>query len=176
MTRSRALDDVGRAFKGALAARRRLRARENHRPGELTDAGYSLLFGLRDCSELSTGELALAADLSPATATEMLEALVAAGLVERRRSERDRRVVLVSLTDRGQGLVEERRALFEPRWREAMSQFSEAELRSASAVLNRIRDLFDQLGPEQAGSAEADPAVEVGRPLARASHIEADSR
>ena len=174
MSRSSALDDLARAFKGALAARRRLRAREPHAPGELTDAQYGLLFGLREVAALSTGELAFTADLSPAAATEMLEGLATAGLVDRRRSERDRRVVLVSLTDRGRDLIEQRRAEFEPRWRAAFSGFSADELGSAAAVLERVRDLFDELARER--SAEADEPVEVGRPLARASHAEADSR
>ena len=52
--------------------------------------------------------------------------------------------------------------------------FSADELGSAAAVLERVRDLFDELARER--SAEADEPVEVGRPLARASHAEADSR
>jgi DNA-binding MarR family transcriptional regulator len=166
------LDQLARAFKGALAARRRLRAREIHQPGELTDAQYSLLFGLRARPELSTGELALTADLSAAAATEMLEGLAAAGLVERRRSERDRRVVLTSLSPRGQALVEDRRAQFEPRWRAAFSDVSEAQLRSAIVVLDRIHSFFDELSQQR--SVEADDPVEVGRPLAGAAHTEPD--
>ena len=70
-----AAEQLGRSFKGAMAAVRRLRGRETRHPGELSDAQYGLLFGLREHSELSSSELALAADLSPATATEMLDAL-----------------------------------------------------------------------------------------------------
>ena len=55
-------------------------------------------------------ELALTADLAPATVTQMLDSLEAAGLVERGRSQSDRRVVLISLTERGAGLVAARRA------------------------------------------------------------------
>ncbi len=168
MSRAEALAQLGGAFKAALAAMRRLHARESS--GELTNAQYGLLFGLQECSELSTGELAFSANLSPAAATEMLEGLAAAGLVERRRSERDRRVVLVSLTEHGRTLVEERRAMFEPLWRAAFSDFSEDELQTAIAVLDRVRAFFDER------SAEADSPVEVRRPLARAAHAEADSR
>lgn len=170
--RGDALDELAHAFKGALAARRRLRARETQFPGELTDAQYSLMFGLRARPELSTGELALTADLSPAAATEMLEGLAAAGLVERRRSERDRRVVLTSLSERGRALVEERRAQFEPRWRAAFSDLSEAQLRGAVAVLDRIHSFFDELSRQP--SVKADDSVQVGRPLAGAAHAEPD--
>ncbi|HUZ28051.1 MAG TPA: MarR family transcriptional regulator [Solirubrobacteraceae bacterium] len=171
MSKIEALGELARAFKGTLAARNRARGRETHKPGELTDAQYSLLFGLRDPVELPTGELAFAADLSPASTTEMLEGLGAAGLVQRRRSEQDRRVVLVSLTARGRELVEARRAEFEPRWRAAFGEFSEAELRSAVAVLDQLRDFFDELS--RARSAEADAPVEVGSALPRTTHAKA---
>ncbi len=141
-----AYSQLGRSFKGAMAAVRRLRGRETHRQGsELSDAQYGLLFGLRDHEALSSSELACAADLSPATVTEMLDGLVASGLVLRERSERDRRVVLISLTERGLTLLDERRARFEPRWRAALGEFSEDELRTAAAVLDRMRDMFEAL-------------------------------
>ena len=147
-----AAEHLGRSFKGAMAAVRRLRGRETRHPGELSDAQYGLLFGLREHSELSSSELALAADLSPATATEMLDALATAGLVRRQRSERDRRVVLISLTERGHEVVEERRARYEPRWRAALAEFSDEELLRAAAVLDSLRTLFDELR-EDAGDA-----------------------
>jgi DNA-binding MarR family transcriptional regulator len=137
---------LGRSFKAAMAAVRRLRGRETRRQGsELSDAQYGLLFNLREHKVLSSSELAFAAELSPATATEMLDGLVASGLVRRERSERDRRVVLISLTDHGHKLIEERRARFEPRWRAALSEFSDDELRTAAAVLDRMRDMFEEL-------------------------------
>jgi DNA-binding MarR family transcriptional regulator len=142
-------EEVARSFKRALAALRRMRGRESHCPGELTDAQYSLLFCLRDQSQLSLRDLADAADLSPASVTEMLEGLAAAGLVERHRSDRDRRVVFTSLTDGGRGLVEERRARFEPRLRAALEGFSEDELVVAASVLERLRDLFEEVADER---------------------------
>jgi DNA-binding MarR family transcriptional regulator len=141
---------LGQSFKRVTAAVRRLRGRETRCPGELSDAQYSLLFGLREESELSTRELAFLADLSPATTTEMLEALEAAGLVHRHRSQIDRRVVLTSLTDRGRDLVEERRARYEPRWRAALAEFTEVELLTAASVLERLREMFDELSTETA--------------------------
>ena len=127
---------------------RRLRGRERRRPGELSDAQYSLLFSLRENESMPSSELAHAADLSPAATTEMLDGLDSAGLVQRVRSERDRRVVRVSLTEHGQALVEERRARFEPRWRAALDEFSDAELRAATAVLERLRTLFDEIAED----------------------------
>jgi DNA-binding MarR family transcriptional regulator len=132
-----------------MAAVRRLRGREQHRPGELSDAQYSLLFCLRESDRVRTNELALAADLSPASTTEMLDSLVVAGLVTRVRSEQDRRVVLTSLTERGRQLVEERRARFEPRWLAAIEDVSDRDLLAAAGVLERLRGLFDELAAER---------------------------
>jgi DNA-binding MarR family transcriptional regulator len=148
--RSDALDTVAHTWKGALAALRRMRSREFHHPGELSYAQFGLLFGLSDGTPRSARELALAADVSPATATEMLDALAADGLVNRMRSSEDRRIVLTSLTERGQSLVDERRARYEPRWRAALDGFSDEELLIAARVLEALRELFD-------GLAESEP-------------------
>jgi DNA-binding MarR family transcriptional regulator len=142
--RAAALEQLGRSFKTAMAAVRRLRGRETHRPGELSYAQYGLLFGLADGGgELSARDLACAADLSPATVTQMLDHLAAAGLVARVRSKLDKRVVMTSLTGRGRALVAERRALFEPRWRAALAQFGDDELYIAATVLAQLGALFD---------------------------------
>jgi DNA-binding MarR family transcriptional regulator len=143
--RSAADEALASAFKGAMAAVRRMRSRETHHPGELSYAQYGLLFGLSDGTPRSARELAVAADVSPATATEMLDALAAAGLIDRIRSSDDKRIVLTSLTERGQALIAERRAQYEPRWRAALEQFSEEELTSAARVLEALRELFDGL-------------------------------
>jgi DNA-binding MarR family transcriptional regulator len=144
-----ALEAVGHAFKAASAAVRRMRSRELHHPGALGHAQYGLLFGLSNGASQSARELAVAADVSPATATEMLDALAAAGLVERTRSLDDKRIVLTSLTERGKALIDERRARYEPRWRAALEGFSAEELLTAARVLEAVRELFD-------GLAEAD--------------------
>jgi MarR family transcriptional regulator, organic hydroperoxide resistance regulator len=136
-------DQLGSSFKAAMAAVRRLRGRETHRPGQLSYAQYSLLFGLAEAGELSSTELARAADLSPATAAQMLDGLEASGLVARTRSQQDKRIVLTSLTERCREVVAERRALLEPRWRQALAEFSDDELRAAGAVLERLTEFFD---------------------------------
>jgi DNA-binding MarR family transcriptional regulator len=146
--RREALEAFGSAFKSATAALRRLRAREAHHPAELSHAQYGLLFALCDGQPRSLRELAVSADVSPATATEMLDTLDAAALVRRTRSAEDKRVVLTTLTDRGRSLVDERRARYEPRWRAALEQFSDKELRTAAAVLDAVRSMFDDLAEE----------------------------
>lgn len=139
--------ELGQAFKSCQSAVRRLRGRENRAHGELSDAQYGLLFNLVDHEALPTSELACLANLSPATATGMLDGLVSAGLVERTRSERDRRVVLTSLTAHGRALVDARHARFAPRFSAALAEFSDDELRTAAAVFTRLGAMFDEIRP-----------------------------
>jgi DNA-binding MarR family transcriptional regulator len=138
------------AFKAVNAALRRMRGRQTTRPGELSYAQYGLLFGLRDGGSRSLRELALAADVSPGTAAEMLDSLTAAGLGGGGRATDDKRVVLTSLTERGQALVDERSARFEPRWHAALERFGDEELLIAAAVLGQVRTLFDEIAEEGA--------------------------
>jgi DNA-binding MarR family transcriptional regulator len=149
--RAEALDQLGRSFKTTMAAVRRLRGRETHRPGELSYAQYALLFSLADSGEaLSVRELAGAADLSPPTVTQMLDHLAAMGLVARVRSELDKRVVRTSLTERGEEVVAARKARFEPRWRAALEEFDDHELAIASGVLARLAAMFDDFANDPA--------------------------
>ncbi len=160
MTELDATRRLGQAFKHTMAALRRMRSREPRVEGELRDAQYSLLFCLRERDQLPTHELALAADLSAASATELLDGLEAAGLVRRTRSVSDRRVVLTGLTDRGRTLVEAHRASVEPRFRAALADFSDEQLLLAASVLDALGALFDELADERraAGAAHvADP-------------------
>ena len=136
------------SFKAAMAAVRRLRGRDTHRPGEVSYAQCSLLLALGEAGERPASELAGLADIAPATATAMLDSLASAGFVSRSRSERDRRIVLVSLTERGAELVAQRRGRFEQLWVRALAEFSEGELAIASAVLERARSVFDEIAAE----------------------------
>jgi DNA-binding MarR family transcriptional regulator len=148
-------DQLGSAFKAAMVAVRRLRGRETHRPGALSNAQYGLLFSLAGGREMSARELADAATVSPATVTQMLDGLEAHGLVQRLRSEEDRRVVLTALTDRGRDVVEKHRARVEPRWRAALGEFSDEELLTTAAVLRRLARHFEDLAEEPRDPEEA---------------------
>lgn len=148
----------GGSFKAAMAAVRRLRGRETHRPGELSYAQYSLLFGLAHGGALPARDLAYAADLSPATVTQMLEGLERAGLVERVRSDQDKRLVLTSLTTHGREVVERRREQLEPRWRAALAGFGDQDLLTAAAILDRLREMFDELAVAAEGDQLLDQA------------------
>jgi DNA-binding MarR family transcriptional regulator len=142
--RDEALTELGLAFRGAFRSLRSLRGRDTHRGDEVGHAQFELLGELYARGAMHAGELAEAVAASAATVSGMLDGLCEADLVERTRSETDRRIVVVKLTRRGRRKVEARKALWQRRWQEALEGIDEDELRNATAVLDRIRGIFGE--------------------------------
>ncbi|HLG67300.1 MAG TPA: MarR family transcriptional regulator [Acidimicrobiales bacterium] len=137
------LDEVRLAMVELFGAERRLRGREQQQPREMTHSQLRALMLLGTADEVPAGELARRADLNPASVTAMLDQLEANGIVERRRHASDRRVCLVSLTDKGRAIVSERRNRWHALWEEHLGDLSEDELRSALRVMRRMIELLD---------------------------------
>ena len=77
-------------------------------PHALTLGDYQLLVHLSEADghEMRMCDLAMLLQLSPSGLTRRLDGLVRMGVVERRPSERDRRVMLAVLTDHGMDYLE----------------------------------------------------------------------
>jgi MarR family transcriptional regulator, organic hydroperoxide resistance regulator len=140
--RQEAVTEVGVAFRRAFRSLRSLRGRDTHRGDELGHAQFELLGELFLHGPMHAGELAEAVAASAATVSGMLDHLCASDLVERTRSETDRRIVVVKLTRRGRRKVEARKALWQHRWQEALEGLDDEELRVAARVLGRISGIF----------------------------------
>ncbi len=76
------------------------------KPLGLTYTQYIVLLVLWEKEEATVGELCEELMLDNGTLTPLLKKLQSAGYVERRRGERDDRVVVISLTDAGRALQE----------------------------------------------------------------------
>jgi len=76
------------------------------KPLGLTYTQYIVLLVLWEKKEATVGELCEKLMLDNGTLTPLLKKLQSAGYVERRRGERDDRVVVISLTDAGRELQE----------------------------------------------------------------------
>jgi DNA-binding MarR family transcriptional regulator len=66
-----------------------------------------VLRSVRDLGEVTSRAISMEADLSPPTVVGILDNLEAKGLIERYRSDRDRRIVHTRLTEKGASIVEE---------------------------------------------------------------------
>jgi DNA-binding MarR family transcriptional regulator len=139
------LEELRLALQEMLGAHRRLRSRDSRIVGAIGFAHYRLLSVLRREGATTASNLAQAADLAPATVTEMVDALVGAGLVERVRDTEDRRIVRVSLTPRGRRAYDAKRARFVKAWGTELSDLDPDALRGATVVLERLAQFFDGL-------------------------------
>jgi DNA-binding MarR family transcriptional regulator len=138
------LDELGKAFRRVFRSLNRLRGRDTHLGGsELSHAQFELLIELYERGELPAGELAVAARLTPATVTQMLEHLADCGHVERARSDTDRRVVVSRLTAQGRRQIEAKRAAWQERWQAALEGMGPTELHAATRVLERLSVAFE---------------------------------
>jgi DNA-binding MarR family transcriptional regulator len=132
------MEALAAAFKRVFRNLRRLRGRDTHTTGpDVTHAQFELLIELYERGPLSAGELAAAAQLTPASVTQMLDHLASSGHVERTRSEQDRRIVVTRLTALG------KRTLWHARWREALADLDPEQIEIATGVLERLGAMFD---------------------------------
>lgn len=143
-TRADGAAELREAVAAFTAAQRRLRSRDS-KAGGLSFAQWHLLRELAENHELPAGKLAAAADLTPASVTQMLDHLSDQGWVERVRSDADRRVVLNRLTSAGRKRFAAKQAEIEERWRDALVDLSAQELGQAAKVLHRMVDVLDAI-------------------------------
>jgi DNA-binding MarR family transcriptional regulator len=144
-TRTSSIEELRGAFGELMAAERRLRGRDPAR-GELSHVELRALFRLAAEEEMTAGALAKCAEVTPASITAMLDRLEERGIVRRRRSERDRRQVIVSLTAAGHDLLEAKRTAWEERWARELAAHSEEELDAAIGVIRSLVGLLDGVG------------------------------
>jgi DNA-binding MarR family transcriptional regulator len=137
-------ESLRQALGELFAAQRRLRGRDAQKKDGMTHAQVHLLRVLAEGGgELSASRLAASADLTPTTVTQMVDPMVGHGLVERVRSEEDRRVVFIRLTPAGREVYERQHALHEARWRELLTDVGADELDQAAQVLRGVAGLID---------------------------------
>jgi len=151
------LDDFRAAVSHLLAADRRLRGRDHSRPGELTFAQVRTIAALGVGNEMTAGQLAKSADLTPATVTTILDQLETANIVERRRSTEDRRVCNVVLTPEGGQLLERKLAAWQQLWSKHLSAYSDEDIQTATGIVQAVTGMLDGLASsvEPANSADS---------------------
>lgn len=141
--------DAREAFESAwdefFESIRRARARAAREHGELTMSQFHLLGALADRSPRSVGELAELAGVAAPTATRMLDGLVRAGIVERRASSSDRRVVEIELTEEGKRIVRRKRSRIASKRRELFDSLEPDERDQAAQLLRRLAALLEEI-------------------------------
>jgi DNA-binding MarR family transcriptional regulator len=131
---------VSRTFDDTLAAH------------GLNHGEYRLLLRLTtrsDDNRMTAGELSRALLLSSGAMTNRLDRLEAAGLIERVRDPRDRRGVLIALTDKGATTIDH--AVTEQAAKEidVMSGLGAAELKQLNGLLRKVLSSLEATHAEQ---------------------------
>jgi DNA-binding MarR family transcriptional regulator len=138
------LTDFAEAWDEFFGAVRRARGRAATAPGGLTLSQFQLLDALDRGAARTAGELAVAAPVTPPTASRMLDLLEREGIIERSRDEADRRVVSISLTEEGRRRVKLRRSKIAKRRKMVFEALSAEERRRGAELLRRLAEAIDE--------------------------------
>jgi DNA-binding MarR family transcriptional regulator len=95
---------------------------------ELTEAQSTLLAGMPETGEITTGELCTKVGYSPSRGGRVIEELVTRGLIHRRQDAGDRRVSQVSLSPGGRHLQDRLTTLLQACERDVLSELDPAQL------------------------------------------------
>lgn len=127
-------------------------ARQTH----LSTSQLLVLELLADDAQATVGSIAERVGLAQATVTSMLDRLEERDLVERRRSDADRRQVKVMLTPDGLRLQREAPTALQKRFIANFALLKDWEQTGILAALQRVADLME------VGDLDASPVLDVG--------------
>lgn len=136
-----------------------LRSRQVARQSGLTTPQVVVMRAIRSLGNVTTRQLSGQVSLSQATVTTILEKLVVKGLVERRRSENDRRVVHSSLTLAGQEALLRAPPLLHDEFR---LRFNELTGKKQEQMIESLRLIASLLG---ASDIDASPLLVLEQPV-----------
>lgn len=119
-----------------------MRSKKVARETGLTIPQIVVLQAIRELGDVTTAALSKDADISPATTVTILDNLEGRGLVARRRSASDRRIVHTALTRRGADILSKAPPLFDD---EFLAQFARMPRAGRAAVIDALRSVADML-------------------------------
>jgi len=114
--------------------------------------GQIRLMRMLSTGSKSASEISQALGLSPSSLTQMASRMMAAGLITKQLDSQDRRVRVLSLTDAGRQMMEQRR---ETRSRAAERVLAEMDPHKRAALMDILREVCAMTHEESALPAEA---------------------
>lgn len=119
------------------------RSKKVARATGLTIPQIVVLRAVRELGEVPTNRLSAHADLTAATVITILDKLDEKGLIARRRSTEDRRIVYTRLTPRGAEVVSAAPPLLNDAFVEAFARMPDTRRRRLIGALGEVATLFD---------------------------------
>jgi len=123
-----------RDFQGAL---------KRFHEGALSLVHLNLLMLLRFNGPLTMSRLAEMLDVSVASATGIVDRMEKKGVIERRRSDEDRRVVQVYVTEKGEQVFTQMQAERQSNMLKMISKISDGDLKALLQGLRAVREARD---------------------------------
>ncbi|HTZ87688.1 MAG TPA: MarR family transcriptional regulator [Solirubrobacteraceae bacterium] len=133
------------AWDQLVLAIRRLQARGQQSPEDLTLAQYYVVRGLQREGPMALCALAELAGVAAPTATRFVDGLERAGVVRRERSREDRRTVVISLTATGQERLKRKERQLARRRRLLYERLDPAERAQSERLLRHLAELIGEL-------------------------------
>ncbi len=124
-------------------------------PLGLTHAQWAPLLHLRLQGPGPVATLATELNIDPGALTRLLDRLEAKGLVRRERSNEDRRVVIVTMTEQGQQATAEVPAVLSDIFNQLLAGFTREEWRSLVSMLQRLAINGDALRAAEGSNIES---------------------
>jgi DNA-binding MarR family transcriptional regulator len=124
----------------AVARQLREKSAETLAPWDITPAHLRALRTLARHGTMRLSELSDHLRIAPRTATEVVDALQARDLVRRRADPADRRAILVEVTERGAGTLDEIRATRGTEAGRVFGRLSPADRAELARILSKLRD------------------------------------
>lgn len=106
----------------------------------ISHANMFLLFMIYRNGSIKTTDISRHFDITPGAATAIADKLESLGLIERERDKKDRRVVVITLSDKGSEFLNERRNRNVKLFEEILKDSSDEEIFSVIASLNKISE------------------------------------
>jgi len=125
---------------GAVARQLREKSAETLAPWDITPAHLRALRMLSRHGTMRLSELSDRLQVAPRTATAVVDALEARGLVRRRADPGDRRAILVEVTEHGAGVLAEIRAARGTEAGRVFGRLTPADRAELARILSKVRD------------------------------------
>ncbi|MDQ0188213.1 MarR family transcriptional regulator [Alicyclobacillus cycloheptanicus] len=120
----------------------------------MTASQIFILRYLDKCERAKASDIAKVAGLSPGAVTQVCDELERSGLVERIRSQEDRRVVYVSITAQGRQRLDEFRKIRSARMKKIFREIGAHDTGEFIRIVGRLVDLIERGVGEEADDAE----------------------
>ncbi len=111
----------------------------------VTMVQMQVLVQLKQCQMCTIGDLADAIGSAPGNASAMCKMLEKKGLVTRTRNPEDERIVLVSLTDQGRGLLHEVEKELTAKYNPLLAEYSDEDFEQILTGMGKLKEVVTSL-------------------------------